>query len=78
MVLFSFDNVWWGSSKVRPMLLSFFVWSEKGVVKNWVDFPGFGEEKSRVGWGRVKDFERSQTFVREFSLWVRGFNISAF
>ena len=60
------------------MLLGFFVWGEEGVVENWVDLPGFGEEKLRVGWGGVEDFERPQALVCEFSLWVRGFNVSAF
>ena len=78
MVLFSLDNVWRGSSKVWSMLFGFFVWGEEGVVENWVDLPGFGEEKSRVGWGSVKDFERSQALVHEFSLWMHGFNVSAF
>ena len=78
MVLFSFDNVWWGSGKVRPMLLGFLVWGEKGVMENWVDLPGFGEEKSRVGWGSGKDFKRSKAFVCEFGLWMRGLNVSAF
>ena len=60
------------------MLFGFFIWGEKEVVENWVDLPRLGEEKLRIGRGSGKDFERSKVFVHEFSLWMRGFNISAF
>ena len=63
MVLFSFNNIWWGSSKVWSMLFGFLVWGEKGVVKNQVDSPRLGEEKLRVGWGSGEDLKRPKAFV---------------
>ena len=43
-----------------------------------MDLSRYGEEKLRVGQGSGKDFERSKVFVHEFSIRMRGFNISAF
>ena len=50
------------------MLLSFFIWGEERVVKDWVDLLRLWEEESRVGWGSHKNLERAKAFVSEFGL----------
>ena len=78
MVVFTLDDVRWRTGVVGSVFRRFFVGSEKGVVKYWVDAPGWRELETRVGGCCGEDFKRSVSFGGEFCFGVSCFDIGAF